>query len=68
MLPTGGTAACFSGLTVDSFRKRSSVIAFTRADLMETLPMIERMAEVEGLDAHGRAGSIRFDTTVPPVP
>ena len=68
VLPTGGTAACFSGLTVDSFRKRSSVIAFTRADLMETLPMIERMAEVEGLDAHGRAGSIRFDSAVPPVP
>ena len=62
VLPTGGTAACFSGLTVDSFRKRSSVIAFTRADLMDTLPMIERMAEVEGLDAHGRAGTIRFDS------
>ena len=73
VLPTGGTAACFSGLTVDSFRKRSSVIAFTRADLMETLPMIERMAEVEGLDAHGRAGTIRFDNTAaatipPPSP
>ena len=67
VLPTGGTAACFSGLTVDSFRKRTSVIAFTRADLMETLPMIERMAEVEGLGAHGRAASIRFDS-VPPVP
>ncbi len=68
VLPTGGTATCFSGLTVDSFRKRSSVIAFTRADLMETLPMIERMAEVEGLDAHGRAASIRFDSIPPPIP
>jgi len=61
VLPTGGTAAYFSGLTVDSFRKRTSVVAFTRADLVETLPLIEAMGKVEGLDAHARAGSIRFD-------
>ncbi len=61
VLPTGGTAAFFSGLSVDSFRKRSSVIAFTRADLVETLPLIEIMGQVEGLDGHARAGKIRFD-------
>ena len=61
VLPTGGTAAYFSGLTVDSFRKRTSVVACTRADLIETLPMIEAMGRVEGLDGHARAGSIRFD-------
>ena len=61
MLPTGGTAAFFSGLTVDSFRKRTSVVAFTRADLIETLPLIEAMGRVEGLDGHARAASIRFD-------
>lgn len=60
VLPTGGTAAFFSGLSVDSFRKRSSVIAFTRADLLETLPLIEIMGQVEGLDGHARAGKIRF--------
>lgn len=62
VLPTGGTAAFFSGLTVDSFRKRTSVVAFTRADLIETLPLIEAMGRVEGLDGHVRAASIRFDT------
>ena len=62
VLPTGGTANCFSGLTVDTFRKRTSVIAFTRADLMETLPIIQRMAEVETLAAHGQSASIRFDS------
>jgi histidinol dehydrogenase len=62
VLPTGGTAAFFSGLTVDSFRKRTSVIAFTRADLIDTLPLIEAMGRVEGLDGHARAASIRFDT------
>lgn len=61
VLPTGGTAAFFSGLTADSFRKRSSVIAFTRADLLDTLPVIEAFGRVEHLDAHARAGSIRFD-------
>lgn len=61
VLPTGGTAAFFSGLTVDSFRKRTSVVAFTRADLAETLPLIEEMGRVEGLDGHARAASIRFD-------
>ena len=61
VLPTGGTAAFFSGLTVDSFRKRTSVVAFTRADLIETLPLIEEMGRVEGLDGHARAASIRFD-------
>lgn len=62
VLPTGGTAAYFSGLTVDSFRKRTSVVAFTRADLIETLPGIEAMGRVEGLDGHVRAASIRFDS------
>ena len=61
VLPTGGTAAFFSGLTVDSFRKRSSVVAFTRADLIETLPLIEEMGRVEGLDGHARAAAVRFD-------
>lgn len=65
VLPTGGTAAFFSGLTVDSFRKRTSVVAFTRADLIETLPLIETMGRIEGLDGHARAASIRFDTSIP---
>ncbi|MBQ7252226.1 MAG: histidinol dehydrogenase [Kiritimatiellae bacterium] len=61
VLPTGGTAAFFSGLTVDSFRKRSSVISYTRADLQESLPIIQTLAAMEGLDAHARSAAIRFD-------
>lgn len=64
VLPTGGTAAYFSGLTVDSFRKRTSVVAFTRSDLLETLPLIEAMGRVEGLDGHARAATIRFDKKI----
>ena len=61
VLPTGGTATMFSGLTVDDFRRRTSFMAFTRADLQETLPVIEAFGRVEGLDAHARAASMRFE-------
>jgi len=61
VLPTGGTAAMFSGLTVDSFRRRTSYISYTRADLQDVLPHIEAFAEVEQLEAHGRSAKIRFE-------
>ena len=61
VLPTGGAANMFNGLTPDDFRRRHSFVAFTKADLAETKSTIEAFAEVEGLDAHGRAASIRFE-------
>jgi histidinol dehydrogenase len=61
VLPTGGAANMFNGLTPDDFRRRHSFVAYTRKDLMETRATIEAFAEVEGLDAHGRAASIRFE-------
>lgn len=61
VLPTGGAADMFNGLTPDDFRRRHSFVAFTREDLEETRATIEKFAEVEGLDAHGRAATIRFD-------
>ncbi|MDO9543016.1 MAG: histidinol dehydrogenase [Kiritimatiellia bacterium] len=61
VLPTGGTAAMFSGLTVDDFLKRTSVIAFTRADLLNSLDIIKTIGNVEGMDAHVRSALIRFN-------
>ena len=61
VLPTGGAANMFNGLTPDDFRRRHSYVAFTRGDLAETKATIEAFAQVEGLDAHGRAASIRFE-------
>lgn len=61
VLPTGGAANMFNGLTPDDFRRRHSFVAFTRGDLAETKATIEAFAQVEGLDAHGRAASIRFE-------
>ena len=60
VLPTGGAANMFNGLTPDDFRRRHSFVAFTRADLADTRRTIEAFAAVEGLDGHGRAASIRF--------
>lgn len=60
VLPTGGTAALFSGLTADDFRRRSSVIELTRGDLKQVLPVIEAFGRMEGLDAHAKSASIRF--------
>lgn len=61
VLPTGGAAALFSGLMVDDFRRRTSFISFTRADLWDALPIIEAFGEIEGLDAHARSARIRFE-------
>lgn len=60
VLPTGGAANMFNGLTPDDFRRRHSFVAFTEGDLRQTLPTIEAFASVEGLDGHGRAATIRF--------
>jgi histidinol dehydrogenase len=61
VLPTGGTAAYFSGLTVEDFRRRISLIRFTREDLQETLPVVEAFGRIETLDGHARSATIRFD-------
>ena len=62
VLPTGGAAAMFSGLTADDFRRRTSVIAFTRRDLEQTLPAIETFGRVEQLDGHARSARMRFES------
>jgi histidinol dehydrogenase len=67
VLPTGGAAAMFSGLTVEDFRKRTSIVSFTRADLQDALPHIEAFARVEGLDAHARSAQVRFEPGAGPV-
>jgi len=60
VLPTGGTAAMFSGLTVEDFRRRSSIIAFNKNDLADVIPVIESFAKIEGLDAHFISAKARF--------
>ncbi len=61
VLPTGGAAAKFSGLTVEDFRRRTSVIEYARDDLVDALPVIKTFGAIEGLDAHTRSATIRVE-------
>src|SRR5262249_54117352 len=59
-LPTGGAGASFAGLTVDQFQRRTSVVEYNRASLKKAISAVQKFAEIEGLDAHGRSAEIRF--------
>ncbi|MBL8186706.1 MAG: histidinol dehydrogenase [Acidobacteria bacterium] len=61
VLPTGGTARFSSALGVYDFLKRTSVIRYTKEELMRTAASIERLALSEGFDAHARAATIRYE-------
>ncbi len=57
VLPTGGTAKFYSVLNVETFMKKTSIIAYTEAALQAVGEDVILMAEAEGLKAH--ANSIR---------
>jgi histidinol dehydrogenase len=59
VLPTGGTARFFSGLSVYDFMKRTSVMSYERSALAAQADAIETIAAAEGLDGHGRAVCVR---------
>ncbi|MCP4176928.1 MAG: histidinol dehydrogenase [bacterium] len=61
VLPTGGSAKLFSGITVDTFLRRSSIINYTKDALKKEISAIETFAKMEGLDAHGNSAAIRFN-------
>jgi len=62
VLPTGGAAKFFSGLGIEHFFRRMSLVSYERDALARELPMITCFAKNEGLDAHGNAAAIRFDS------
>ena len=61
VLPTGGTARFFSGLSVNDFLRRMSVIRYSPSALKKSVADVDTLARAEGLDAHARAAEIRFD-------
>jgi histidinol dehydrogenase len=63
-LPTGGTARFFSPLSVDDFVKKSSIVWFSEAGLNRLGGDIVRIAELEGLEAHGRSVSVRLKDSI----
>jgi histidinol dehydrogenase len=60
VLPRGGTARFFSPLGVDDFLKRTSFVKFEPPKLRELGLDVIRLAEVEGLTAHGKAIDLRL--------
>jgi histidinol dehydrogenase len=60
-LPAGGSGACFAGLTVDQFQRRTGLVEYNRGGLKAALPAVRKFAELEGLDAHGYSAQIRLE-------
>ena len=61
VLPTARAARYASGLSVLNFMKRSSLVKCDAAALAEIGPAAVRLAEEEGLSAHGRSIAIRLN-------
>ncbi len=61
-LPTYGAARAYSGVTLESFMTYMSVQTLTRAGLEALGPTVERLADMEGLEAHRRAVSLRLES------
>ncbi|MBB3869121.1 histidinol dehydrogenase [Parageobacillus toebii NBRC 107807] len=60
VLPTNGTARFSSGLSVDEFVKKSSIIFYSEPTLKQNAEKIAAFARLEGLEAHARAVEERF--------
>lgn len=60
-LPTYGAARAYSGVTLESFIKYVSIQKLTKKGLKRLGPVVERLAEMEGLEAHKRAVSLRLE-------
>lgn len=62
VLPTYGYARSYSGLSVDQFQRRMTVQQLSRTGLEALAPTVTTLAELEGLDAHARAVTIRLES------
>jgi len=62
VLPTYGYARMYSGVSLDSFTKKMTVQSLSWEGLQVLGPHVAKMAEVEGLEAHRRAVTLRLDS------
>ena len=60
-LPTSGTARFSSPLSVDDFIKKSSFTYYSYEALKEVKDDIDALAKKEGLQAHAKSATIRFE-------
>jgi len=59
ILPTGGTARFFSGLSANSFLRATSFVRYDEQALRRAHHAIQSIAEAEGYDAHARSARMR---------
>ena len=59
VLPTGGSAAHSSGLSVQSFLRGIHVVEYSEQALAEVAPHVLALSEAEDLPAHGEAVTAR---------
>lgn len=60
VLPTGGTARFFSGLSICDFMKTSHIIGYSRKALEKIKEPLEKIASIEGLEKHLDSVKARF--------
>jgi len=60
-LPTSGTAKFSSPLSVDDFVKKSQFTYYTKEALREVADKVAYFANKEGLDAHAKSATVRFE-------
>ena len=60
-LPTSGTAKFSSPLSVDDFVKKSQFTYYTKDALGKVADKVAMFAEKEGLSAHARSATVRFE-------
>ncbi len=61
-LPTSGTARFSSPLSVDDFVKKSQYTYYTKQALKKVYSDVAFFAEKEGLTAHARSATVRFES------
>jgi histidinol dehydrogenase len=58
-LPTSGAARAYGGVSVEMFQKTTTLLELDRTGAQAIAPTVERLAALEGLDAHRLAMAIR---------
>ncbi|MFN4101503.1 MAG: histidinol dehydrogenase [Pararhodobacter sp.] len=58
-LPTAGAARAYGGVSVEMFQKTTSILRFEARGAAAIAPTVERLAALEGLDAHRLAMAVR---------
>jgi histidinol dehydrogenase len=61
VLPTGGSARFFSGLSLREFLREVHIVSYTKRALNEEFPALEKIASLEGMTKHIESVKKRLD-------